>query len=49
MNTRNHHKIVEIQSGRENDPQARNHAMTVYTVVAVLASMANSVANSPLF
>ncbi|GEM_PF-3699368 len=49
MNTRNHHrKVVEIEPGRENDPQTRSHAMTAYIAIAALASIAYSVANGPL-
>lgn len=44
----NSRKIVEIEHGHENDPVARSHAMTAYTVIAVIASICYSVAQSPL-
>ena len=50
MKARNYYrKVVEIEPGRENDPQARSYAMTDYTAIMVLASIAFSVANGPLF
>lgn len=44
----NSRKIVEIEHGHENDPVARSHAMTAYTVIAVIASICYSVAQTPL-
>ena len=41
-------KIVEIELGHENDPVARSHAMTAYTVIAVIASIGYSFAHAPM-
>ncbi len=41
-------KIVEIEHGHENDPVARSHALTAYTVIAVIASIGYSFAQGPM-